>query len=284
MNPTPIHPSRRSAAGHYRRFKGYDYSRGAAIFITFAVARRAKVFGAIDPSGRLVHSPAGLAALATLAIEERRSNGIVVEKVVIMPDHVHLRIYLRPGLERPLDSLARFIRNFKRWVKYNCSKLGAEFDWERGYHDRLCLSREIMELADKYIDNNPLKWHLMHGNPPPLKVAEPFSSPRIPGDEWWSAAGATELAAPENRICAIRLSRRIPAADHQAVVKRLMKAVDMGFTLAGTFISPMLSCSILNSIAFPSGRQAAVLKNVPRRDKQQQYDDDDSQPRRGQIL
>ena len=175
-----------AGAGHYRRFKGYDYSRGAAIFITFAVAGRAKVFGSVDDSGRLLYSPAGMAALSTLSIEERRRDDIIVEKSVIMPDHVHLRLYLKPGMDRPLARLAQFINNFKRWTKYSCAKLGVEFDWERGYHDRLCLSREIIELADKYIENNPLKWHLMHGHPPPLKVVEPISSPRIPGDEWWS--------------------------------------------------------------------------------------------------
>ena len=37
-----------TGAGNYRRFKGYDYSRGAAIFITFGIAGRAKLFGRID--------------------------------------------------------------------------------------------------------------------------------------------------------------------------------------------------------------------------------------------
>ena len=226
------------SAGHYRRFKGYDYSRGAAIFITFAVARRAKVFGSVDDSGKLLYSPAGMAALSTLTIEERRRDDIIVERSVIMPDHVHLRLYLKPGMDRPLAKLAQFINNFKRWTKFGSAKIGVEFEWERGYHDRLCLSREIIELADKYIENNPLKWHLMHGHPPPLKVVEPISSPRIPGDEWWSAAGAVELLASERQICAIRLSRRIPVNDYSKVAARLMTAVDKGLVLAGTFISP----------------------------------------------
>ena len=87
--------SRCAGAGHYRRFKGYDYSRGAAIFITFAVARRAKVFGSVDDNGRLLYSPAGMAALSTLSIEERRRDDIIVEKSVIMPDHVHLLVKIR---------------------------------------------------------------------------------------------------------------------------------------------------------------------------------------------
>ena len=251
--------SRCAGAGHYRRFKGYDYSRGAAIFITFAVAGRAKVFGSVDDSGRLLYSPAGMAALSTLSIEERRRDDIIVEKSVIMPDHVHLRLYIKPGMDRPLAKLAQFINNFKRWTKFGSAKIGVEFEWERGYHDRLCLSREIIELADKYIENNPLKWHLMHGHPPPLKVLEPISSPRIPGDEWWSAAGAIELLAPERKICAIRLSRRIPGKDYSTVVARLMTAVDKGFVFAGTFISPCEREVARALIA----RGAPMIKAVP---------------------
>lgn len=193
--PCHAKPLASKSAGHYRRFKDYDYSRGAAIFITFAVARRTKVFGSVDENGRLRYSSAGMAALSTLSIEERRRDDIIVEKSAIMPDHVHLRLYLKPGMDRPLARLAQFVNNFKRWTRYSSAKTGVEFEWERGYHDRLCLSREIIELADKYIENNPLKWHLMHGHPPPLKVVEPVSSPRIPGDEWWSAAGGLSLYA-----------------------------------------------------------------------------------------
>jgi len=225
-------------AGHYRRFKGYDYSRGAAIFITFGVVGRSKLFGRIDGEGRLVLSPAGHAALAALMEESRRGGGVDLMAFVIMPDHVHLRLYLHPGFDKPLAKLAQFVTNFKRWAKYNCSKLGVAVEWEKGYHDRLCLSREIIALADKYIENNPLKWHLMHGHPPPLAVVEPLSLPRVPGDEWWSAVGSLDLADSERKVCSIRLSRRIPVADHAAVVSRLMTAVDKGYVLAGTFISP----------------------------------------------
>ena len=234
--PDQIHNGK--SAGHYRRFKGYDYSRGAAVFVTFALEGRAKLFGHVDGEGQLVPSPAGKAARLALDVEADRGSGVELMKSVIMPDHVHLRLYVRPGLDRPLAKLAQFITNFKRWAKYNCEKLGVEVEWEKGYHDRLCLSREIIELADKYIENNPLKWHLMHGNPPPLSVAEPLTLPRLPGDEWWSAVGALELAAQEQKVCSIRLSRKIPARDYPAVVSRLMTAVDKGYVLAGTFISP----------------------------------------------
>lgn len=226
------------AAGHFRRFKGYDYSRGAALLVTFGVKGRPPVFGRVTEGGRLDPSPVGLAAAETLAREAARPSGVELMKSVIMPDHVHLRFYIQPGLEEPLAKLAAFVRNFKRWSQWRAKGLGVAFEWEEGYHDRLCLSSEIIDLADSYIENNPLKWFLMHGNPPPLKVVEPFDSARLPAGEWWCGVGATELLGLDCRLCAIRLSRKISAGDCGAVVARLMTAVEKGFTLMGTFISP----------------------------------------------
>ena len=45
-----------------RRFKGYDYSRGAVFFITFCVAGRKPLFGSVS-GDKVVFSPLGLAAL-----------------------------------------------------------------------------------------------------------------------------------------------------------------------------------------------------------------------------
>lgn len=223
---------------HFRRFEGYDYSRGVALFISFGLVGRPKIFGTITKEGDLVPSPAGRLARETLAIEERRDERIKVMKSVIMPDHVHLRVYIEPNTPNPLVKLGGFIRNFKRWTKVKCQKIGIDFDWEESYHDRICLSREIIDLADKYIVNNPLKWALMHGNPPPLKVVEPLVSSRFDLSEWWTAVGNLNLLKEDREIMAIRLSRKIPEKDFSSVVSRLVEGARKGFVFAGTFISP----------------------------------------------
>ena len=247
------------AAGHFRRFKDYDYSRGAVLFISFGVEGRPPIFGRVISADRLELSPVGLAASETLAREAARPSGITLKKSIIMPDHVHFRLYIQPGLDQPLAKLAAFVRNFKRWTQWRAKNLGVVFDWEKGYHDRLCLSREIIDLVDAYIENNPLKWFLMHGNPPPLKVVEPFDSIRLPVGEWWSGVGAVELLGEDRRLCAIRLSRKIPVCEYAAVVARLMSAVEKGFTLMGTFISP---CE--RAVAAELERRGApMIKAVP---------------------
>ena len=221
----------------FRRYHGYDYSRGAVLFITFGLLRRQPVFGHVAGS-KVAYSPAGRAALETLQLEMLRSPDLTVHSFAIMPDHVHLRIHIRPGTREPLKAVGRFVNNFKRWTKWKAAKLGVAIDWQPNYHDRLCLSAEVIELVDKYIANNPLKWSLMHGPNPPLKVHEPLDSARLPDGEWWTGVGNVELLGPHVKLAAFRLSRSIPRGDFTAVIARCLSAVEKGYVPVSTFISP----------------------------------------------
>jgi hypothetical protein len=156
-----------------------------------------------------------------------------------MPDHIHIRLVLEPDSgEEPLRHVGQFVNNVKRWSRKHAAEIGVEVEWEPNYHDHICVSRFINEKVDDYIGYNPLKWSLMHGPDAPLKVVEPLASPRLPDDEWWSAAGNVDLLGPERRIAAVSVSRTTRASDHPAIVARLVKAAKEGWVIASTFISP----------------------------------------------
>ena len=224
---------------HYRRFHGYDYSRGASIFVTFAVKGRLPLFGRVE-GDKVVLSPAGKAALEAILFENRRPGRRVwAASFVVMPDHIHIRLVLEPDSgEEPLRHVGQFVNNVKRWSRKHAAEIGVEVEWEANYHDHICVSRFINEKVDAYIGYNPLKWSLMHGPDAPLKVVEPLVSPRFPDDEWWSAAGNVDLLGPERRIAAVSVSRTTRASDHSAIVARLVKAAKEGWVIASTFISP----------------------------------------------
>ena len=167
----------KSQIKRFHRFHGYDYSRGAVLFITFGLKKRLPVFGRAE-GDKVVYNKVGEAAVETMQREMKRNANLVVHRFVIMPDHVHLRIYIRPGTKDPLVQVGRFVQNFKRWSKWRASQLGVEIDWQENYHDRLCVAAEIIDLVDKYIDNNALKCVLMHGENPPMRVIEPLDSLR----------------------------------------------------------------------------------------------------------
>ena len=95
----------------YRRFCGYDYSRGAALFITIVTNPRRRLFGKIV-GAKLQKTPLGLAVEQRFA-EMAQMPGIRLFNFVVMPDHVHLQLHLRAGLANPLVTLGRAIGAFK---------------------------------------------------------------------------------------------------------------------------------------------------------------------------
>ena len=234
-------PQRPEAARikRYRRFHGYDYSRGASIFVTFALKGRLQLFGRVE-GDKVVLSPAGRAALESILFENRRPGRRVwAASFVVMPDHIHIRLVLEPGSgEEPLRHVGQFVNNVKRWSRKHAAATGVAVEWEENYHDHICVSRFINEKVDAYIGYNPLKWSLMHGPDAPLRVVEPLVSQRFPDDEWWSAVGNVGLLALERKITAVSVSRTVRAADYPAIIERLVKAAKDGWVVASTFISP----------------------------------------------
>lgn len=99
-------------------------------------------------------------------------HDVKIIKSVIMPDHVHMIIYLFDneniimGKSRtPSPTNARipaFISTFKRFVN---KKAGYNI-WQRSFHDHIIRSeKEFLEICE-YIDNNPINWvnHIYNRN------------------------------------------------------------------------------------------------------------------------
>ena len=177
---------KKSAVGHFRRFKGYDYSRGGSIFITATLAERRPLFGEIDHD-RVKPSVAGeMLAAAIEKVKGEFAGRVALVKSVIMPDHYHARLVFAAGLEDPVAQIGNFVGRIKQYSQYHIKKAGLCESglWAEGYHDHLSVSRFINEKIDRYIENNPLKWSLMFGEGV-LKVREPIVSERLNPGEWW---------------------------------------------------------------------------------------------------
>lgn len=113
----------KSAAGHFRRFKGYDYSRGGSIFITATLAERRPLFGCVAHD-RVELSDAG----AILAAQIERVKGefplLEVRALVIMPDHLHLRLTFPSGLAAPVVDIGNFIGRIKQYSQHYIKAAG----------------------------------------------------------------------------------------------------------------------------------------------------------------
>ena len=99
----------------YRRFQGWDYSKGASLFITIATAPRRRLFGEIR-GGEVELSPLGEKVKESLESIPRLNPGILLYGHVVMPDHVHFNCGIAPGLHEPLKVLGGAVRRFKNYT------------------------------------------------------------------------------------------------------------------------------------------------------------------------
>ena len=98
----------------YRRFKGWDYLKGASLFITIATAQRRALFGRVV-GGKMALSPLGEKVMEAIEAMPRLNPGLSLFGRVVMPDHVHFNCCLRAGLKEPLKVMEGAIRRFKNY-------------------------------------------------------------------------------------------------------------------------------------------------------------------------
>ena len=80
--------------------------------------------------------------------------GIVIDKYVIMPNHLHMIVILEdtggdgtPPLQNVIGQLKSFTTN-----KFNKTL------WQRSFHDHIIRGEEDYQKIWEYIDTNPMKW------------------------------------------------------------------------------------------------------------------------------
>ena len=253
----------------YRRFQGWDYTKGASLFVTIATEPRRPLFGRVV-DGKVELSELGRQVDEAILAIPRLNPGIRLFKRVVMPDHVHFSLCIEPGLAEPLKMLGKAIGRFKNYTTKQAKLLGlvghsptiaartpivtgsdtqagsdglaapgrSTILWQQGYHDWLCPTREKIEATDRYIAYNPLKWQLMYGQPDYLRIKEPLSSPRLAIGDYWKGVGNLALLGDDAKLVALRVSREVASPEAIAmVVKRLEAAVDKGYAVVSGFIS-----------------------------------------------
>ena len=244
----------------YRRFQGWDYSRGASLFITISTSPRRAIFGQVV-GGEMKLSPLGQEALFSLESMPRYNPGLFLFGRVVMPDHIHFNCHIEAGLKEPLKFLGNAVRRFKNHLTSFARQMakdrpnavwpsGLQFSpdgqaaldltlaWQQGYHDRLLPSEPIMKATERYIAYNPAKWKLMKNRPAALRIKEPLSSPRLDPNEYWKGVGNTALLEENNQIVSLRISRKLSEDQLKEVEKRIKDAITKGFTILSGFISP----------------------------------------------
>lgn len=254
----------------YRRYAGWDYSKGASLFVTMATSPRRALFGEIS-GGKVRLSPLGDIVKGAIEAIPELNRGLSIYGRVVMPDHIHFNCCLALGLREPLKLFGGAIRRFKNFTTKQAKAMGLVAErssavraeeaspegrtlgaiqaspdgrtafghilWQQGCHDYLLVSRAMIDSTERYIAYNPKKWELMHGGGA-LHIIEPLFSPRLDAGDYWKGVGNISLLSPEERLVSLRVSRDVVSPREMArLLAKMESAADKGWVIVSGFIS-----------------------------------------------
>ncbi|MCL1794999.1 MAG: transposase [Oscillospiraceae bacterium] len=147
------------------RLKGYDYSKPGYYFVTMCVEGRHEILGTIAVGQGLCScrlSDAGNIARTELHGLETRYKNMVIDKYVIMPNHMHaiIKIEQREQSPRPTTVMDMVCAYKSITTKYYNKTLGmsGKTMWQERFHDHIIRDREDYQRIWRYIDENPARW------------------------------------------------------------------------------------------------------------------------------
>ena len=147
------------------RLQGYDYASCGAYFITIRTSHRQHLLwdnvGATcgRPPASPPLSPVGEVIRAEILRLDETYYALQVDHYCIMPNHVHLLLMIQAdmcGRPQVAPTISRVINQFKGAV----TKKAGRTIWQKSFYDHIIRDREDYLTIWRYIDENPLKWHL----------------------------------------------------------------------------------------------------------------------------
>ena len=146
------------------RLKNFDYSENGLYFLTLCVKNKEKLLCEIV--GRDVPAAPSILLTSIGKIVEKhiglinRVEKVSVQKYVIMPDHIHILIFIdnidgASRTSRPTHSLlSRTVSGFKRLIN---KELGKNI-WQTSFYDHIIRNEEDYKTHWQYIEDNPIMW------------------------------------------------------------------------------------------------------------------------------
>ncbi len=148
------------------RMKNYNYSENGLYFLTLCIKNKEKLLCNIV--GRdVLDAPSILLTEKGELVEKyirsiNNADKVSVENYVIMPDHIHLLLFIdnpdgASRTSRPTHSLiSRTISGFKRL----CNKEIGENIWQVSFYDHVIRNEADYKTHWRYIEDNPSMWLL----------------------------------------------------------------------------------------------------------------------------
>lgn len=150
------------------RLEGFDYSSCGAYFITVCVNGKQKILWRSVGADIIRPIDKGFAQCLSKygkIVEQAIKNISIcyplveVNKYCIMPDHIHMIIFMKYDDGRIISAptLSIVVGQMKRWV----SKQAGVSLWQKSFYDTVIRDEQMYREKWKYIDENPLKYVLL---------------------------------------------------------------------------------------------------------------------------
>ena len=156
------------------RLKSYDYSKEGYYFVTICTKNRQENFGNIEDGEMVLNKFGEITEKCWYDLPNHYLNSRL-DEFVIMPNHVHGIVVivdrvgngLKPFPTKQNHGLSEIIRGFKTFSSRRINELQDKFkfQWQKSFYDHVIRNEKSLSEIRKYIQENPMKWHLDKNNP-----------------------------------------------------------------------------------------------------------------------
>ena len=192
------------------RLSCFDYSSPRMYFLTICTENKAELLSRIV-GGDVPDAPnneigcswkieltryGSIADKYITRLSEFNEN-LKVVKYVIMPNHIHLMLFVLPnGASRtspPTIKQHSFVSRYVSTFKRCCNKEYGKNIWQRNFYDHIIRNRGDYEKHLEYIRDNPLKWYYkkkkinVGGQMNKVEIYTDGSCKKNPGPGGWAA-------------------------------------------------------------------------------------------------
>ena len=142
------------------RIRGYDYSSPGAYFVTICATDRRHLFGSVK-RGQVFLNSFGKTVKDTWHRLPELYPMVVLDEMIVMPNHVHAIIVIREGAHRPtVSEVVRTLKSISaRRINQERGKQGVSV-WQRGFFERIIRDTRQFTNVQEYIRMNPLRWSM----------------------------------------------------------------------------------------------------------------------------
>lgn len=145
------------------RLNDYNYSSNGAYFITICTKNKENLLwknvgaNCVRPLEQLPLSKIGIVIENEIYKLNTVYENIKVDKYQIMPNHIHLIIFIYEdsnGRTQFAPTISRIIKQFKGSIT---KQIGFSI-WQKSFYDRIIRNEKEYQSVWNYIHNNPLKY------------------------------------------------------------------------------------------------------------------------------